>query len=108
MSPISRGSIFEGELDADDLDPLTRAYQNVVIYADANSEEVLYEGPIVVHANGWLELEGNRLLSPSAVHHVDVYDDETESDRSDDTGNDTDGRGDDRGDDNRTSRFSPR
>ncbi|AFZ71631.1 hypothetical protein [Natronobacterium gregoryi] len=110
MAPISRGSIFEGELVPDDLDPITRAYRNVVIYTDADSEDVLYEGPIIVHPNGWLELEGNRLLSPNAVHHVDIYDDETESNRSED-GNDADGddrRRDGSRDDDRTNRFSPR
>lgn len=71
--PFSRESIV-----SDDDNPLTRAYQDVVVYDGPDPDDVLYEGPLVVHANGWLELEGNRLLSPSAVHHVDIYDDETE------------------------------
>lgn len=90
--------------DAEELNPLTRAYHDVVIYGDAGSEEVLYEGPIVVHANGWLELEGNRLLSPHAVHHIDIYDDREGGERgaADERDDDTDG------DDYRTNRFTPR
>lgn len=96
--PVSNESIL-----SDGLNPLTRAYHEAVVYEDRESDEPLYEGPIVVHANGWLELEGDRLLSPSAVHHVDVYDDERPSDE----GDDHDGR--DAGDDDRrTGRFSPR
>ncbi|ADB61326.1 hypothetical protein Htur_2448 [Haloterrigena turkmenica DSM 5511] len=49
---------------------------DVAIYDDPVDDDPLYEGPIVVHANGWIELEGDRLLSPSAVHHIDVYDDD--------------------------------
>ncbi|MDQ2051634.1 hypothetical protein RBH26_14235 [Natronolimnohabitans sp. A-GB9] len=95
----SRESIF-----TDDRNPLTHAYHDVVIYGDAASDEVRYEGPIVVHANGWIELEGNRLLSPHAIHHIDIYDDERgEWEASDDERDD----GAD-GDDYRTNRFSPR
>ncbi|WP_049912803.1 hypothetical protein [Natrialba hulunbeirensis] len=92
--PVSRQSVVP-----DDANPFTHAYQDVIVYESADPDDVLYEGPIVVHANGWLELEGNRLLSPSAVHHIDIYDDEpdpaTRSDeRTDqggsDTGNDAD------------------
>lgn len=100
----STESILDGDAD---LNPLTRAYHDVVVYGDVDSEEVLYEGPIVVHANGWLELEGNRLLSPSAVHHVDVYDDEDEwagTDRRDAAAEDDDRDG---ADDRRTGRFRP-
>ena len=39
--------------------------------ADAAGETVLHEGPATVRANGWVELPSGRLLSPSAVHHVD-------------------------------------
>lgn len=105
--PFSSESIL-----SDDMNPLTQAYHDVVIYGDADADDALYEGPIVVHANGWLELEGNRLLSPSAVHHIDIYDDET---RSRDGEEDGPGRGDGRDrdgwrsdDDRRTGRFSPR
>ncbi|ELY94898.1 hypothetical protein C482_17523 [Natrialba chahannaoensis JCM 10990] len=69
--PFSREPIV-----SDDANPLTHAYQDVIVYESSDPDDVLYEGPIVVHANGWLELEGNRLLSPSAVHHIDIYDDE--------------------------------
>lgn len=85
---------------SNDVNPLTQAYHDVVIYGDADADDVLYEGPVVVHANGWLELEGNRLLSPSAVHHVDIYDDET---GSRDGGEDGPGRGDGRSRDGRGS-----
>nr|WP_049941720.1 hypothetical protein [Haloterrigena turkmenica] len=61
---------------SDDANPFTRAYVDVAIYDDPVDDDPLYEGPIVVHANGWIELEGDRLLSPSAVHHIDVYDDD--------------------------------
>ncbi|QSW99478.1 hypothetical protein [Haloterrigena alkaliphila] len=71
---------------SDDANPFTRAYRDVVIYDDPVDDDPLYEGPIVVRANGWIELEGNRLLSPHAVHHIDIYDDEftgTGSERDD-------------------------
>ncbi|MFC4541993.1 hypothetical protein ACFO5R_08645 [Halosolutus amylolyticus] len=101
--PFSNRSIV-----SDELKPFTQAYRDVVIYDDTDADDPLYEGPIVVHPNGWLELEGQRLLSPAAVHHIDIYDDaedlDTDHDRSDGGG------GDDRssGDDHRTNRFSPR
>ncbi|WP_440770316.1 hypothetical protein [Natronorubrum sp. DTA28] len=102
MFPVaSTESIFSG-----DMNPLTRAYRDVVIYDDAGADaEPLYEGPIVVHGNGWLELEGGRLLSPSAVHHIDIYDD---IDESGDRGADERNTDDDNSGDYRTSRFSPR
>ncbi|OIB58664.1 hypothetical protein [Natrialba sp. SSL1] len=93
--PVSRESVVP-----DGANPLTRAYQDVIVYESADPDDVLYEGPIVVHANGWLELEGDRLLSPSAVHHIDIYDDEPDpaartderTDREDGgTGNGADG-----------------
>jgi hypothetical protein len=106
LPPIfSRKSIRTG-----DVNPLTRAYRDVVIYDERDAEDPLYEGPIVVHANGWIELEGNRLLSPDAVHHIDVYDDETEEvgDRQDGTGSaGTGSDGNVSHNDHRTSRFSP-
>ncbi|TYL40420.1 hypothetical protein CV102_02270 [Natronococcus pandeyae] len=99
---------FSSELIlTDDMNPLTQAYHDVVIYGDADADDALYEGPVVVHANGWLELEGNRLLSPSAVHHIDIYDDESDELGSEPAGGDTDGSG-DGDDDRRTGRFSPR
>ncbi|NUB92705.1 hypothetical protein HTZ84_03490 [Haloterrigena sp. SYSU A558-1] len=73
---------------SDDVNPLTEAYRDVVIYDEPVDDDPLYEGPIVVHANGWIELEGNRLLSPSAVHHIDIYDGEVTGSRAerDDSG----------------------
>ena len=65
----------------------TQAYEDVIIYDGTDEDDVLYEGPIQIYPNGWLELEGNRLLSPSAVHHIDIYDDvdlEDEEDQHDD------------------------
>ncbi|WP_394741418.1 hypothetical protein [Natronococcus roseus] len=90
--PFSNESIL-----TDEVSPLMRAYHDAVVYDEADAEDPLYEGPLVVHANGWLELEGNRLLSPSAVHHVDIYDDERPPAENDDR---------DAGDDERrTGRF---
>ena len=89
----------------DDSNPFTRAYQHVIIYDEADTDDALYEGPIIVHANGWIELEGNRLLSPSAIHHIDVYDDElAEFEQPDERPDNGDERG---GDSYRTNRFSP-
>ncbi|ARS88519.1 hypothetical protein [Natrarchaeobaculum aegyptiacum] len=105
MFPLaSTESIFDGDLTV-----LTQAYHDVVIYDGPDPDDVLYEGPIVVHANGWIELEGNRLLSPSAIHHIDVFDDaELSGDGTPPRG----GRRDDDGSDDpggsRTSKFSPR
>lgn len=101
--PFSRESIV-----SDDLNPLTQAYRDVVIYDRVDADEALYEGPIVVHPNGWIELEGGRLLSPAAVHYIDVYDDADElgdANGRPGSGGDDDGTG---GDDHRTNRFSPR
>ncbi|MDG5759227.1 hypothetical protein QA600_07725 [Natronococcus sp. A-GB1] len=77
--PFSNESIL-----TDEMNPPTQAYHDAVVYDEADAEDPLYEGPLVVHANGWLELEGNRLLSPSAVHHVDTYDDERPPAETDD------------------------
>ena len=41
------------------------------MYADPDGETVLHEGPATLRANGWVELPSGRLLSPSALHHVD-------------------------------------
>ncbi|THE63704.1 hypothetical protein D8Y22_18010 [Salinadaptatus halalkaliphilus] len=91
-------------ITTDDVNPHTSAYRDVVIYDAADAEEPLYEDPIVAHANGWIELEGNRLLSPQAIHHIDIYDERLEDDgaarsRSDRNRSD---------DGNRTNRFSLR
>jgi len=49
-------------------------HDSIVVYADSDGETVLHEGPATVRANGWVELPSGRLLSPSAVHHIDTYD----------------------------------
>lgn len=48
-----------------------KEYDEAVVYGDLDEETVLHRGPVVVRANGWVELPGDRLLSPGAVHHVD-------------------------------------
>ncbi|WP_129116773.1 hypothetical protein [Halegenticoccus tardaugens] len=48
-------------------------YDRAVVYADAGEETVLHEDPVRIQANGWIELPAERLLSPSSVHHVDVW-----------------------------------
>ena len=47
-------------------------YDDAIVYADMAGETVLHEGSISVRPNGWVELPTGRLLSPSAVHHVDT------------------------------------
>lgn len=47
-------------------------YDRAVVYADADGETVLHEGRVCVRPSGWIELPTGRLLSPDAVHHVDV------------------------------------
>lgn len=103
--PFSSESVLSGEMN-----PLAQAYHDVVICGDADADDVLYEGPIVVRANGRLELEGNRLLSPSAVHRIDIYDGTDEpGEGSGRAGSSRSGGGDDGVDDNRrTGRFGPR
>ncbi|AEH36745.1 hypothetical protein [Halopiger xanaduensis] len=70
------------------LDRATQAYEDVVIYDGTDEDDALYEGPILIHPNGWLELEGDRLLSPSAVHHIDIYDDIDIDEATDEQGDD--------------------
>lgn len=53
-------------------DLFVQEYRKAVVYADLEGETVLHEGEIRVLANGWIELPTGRLLSPRAVHHVDV------------------------------------
>lgn len=50
-------------------------HEQVVIYADAESETVLHEGAATIRGNGWVELPSGRLLSPAAVHHIDHHGD---------------------------------
>lgn len=47
-------------------------YDRAVVYGDMEGETVLHEGAVRILANGWVELPNGRLLSPEAVHHVDV------------------------------------
>lgn len=47
-------------------------YEEVAVYADREGRTVLHEGPVRIRGDGWLELPTGRLLSPEAVHHVDV------------------------------------
>lgn len=46
-------------------------YDHAVVYGDLEEETVLHRGPVLIRANGWMELPSGRLLSPDAVHHVD-------------------------------------
>ena len=48
-------------------------YDDAVVYGDVDGDTVLHEGAVRVRANGWVELPTGRLLSPEAVHHVDVH-----------------------------------
>lgn len=47
-------------------------YEVAAVYGDVDEDTVLHEGPARVRANGWVELPAGRLLSPEAVHHIDV------------------------------------
>ena len=57
---------------------LARTYEHATVYADVESETVLHEGGVRILANGWVELDTGRLLSPDAVHHVDPHEDRPE------------------------------
>ncbi|WP_254864186.1 hypothetical protein [Halovivax gelatinilyticus] len=63
-------AIDRSEYDPTDL--IVRTVEDAVVYGDVESETVLHEGGLRILANGWIELDTGRLLSPSAVHHVDV------------------------------------
>lgn len=47
-------------------------YDEVVLYADREGQTVLHEGSVRMRGDGWLELPTGRLLSPEAVHHIDI------------------------------------
>jgi hypothetical protein len=47
-------------------------YSDVVVYGDQEGEIILHEGSVRMRADGWIELPTDRLLSPEAVHHVDI------------------------------------
>ncbi|WP_435319865.1 hypothetical protein [Haloarchaeobius sp. TZWSO28] len=53
-------------------DVFEHQYDDVVVYADRESEVVLHEGSVRMRGDGWLELPTGRLISPDAVHHIDV------------------------------------
>jgi hypothetical protein len=46
-------------------------YDDAVVYGGPDPDSVLHEGAARLLANGWVALPSGRLLSPSAVHHVD-------------------------------------
>lgn len=54
-------------------DEFVKEYSDVTVYGDFEQERVLHEGDIRLLGNGWVELPSGRLLSPEAVHHVDVH-----------------------------------
>lgn len=51
-------------------------YAEAVVYADREGETILHEGPVRMRMDGWLELPAGRLLSPEAVHHIDIRSDD--------------------------------
>jgi hypothetical protein len=55
----------------DAVEQFVKEYENAVVYADREQETVLHEGRVRVLGNGWVELPTGRVLSPSAVHHID-------------------------------------
>ncbi|WP_254542895.1 hypothetical protein [Halomarina pelagica] len=64
---VSTDSVWESLADL-----FEEEYDDVTVYGDADGRAVLHEGPVRVRANGWVDLPTGRLLSPAAVHHVDV------------------------------------
>lgn len=65
---VTTESVFDWAEDAQAI-----AYDNAIVYGDADQSDVLHEGPIRLLSNGWIVLPSDRLLSPRAVHHVDRY-----------------------------------
>ncbi|WP_435361408.1 hypothetical protein [Haloarchaeobius sp. DFWS5] len=47
-------------------------YEDVVVYGDREGEVILHEGSVRMRGDGWLELPTDRLLSPEAVHNIDI------------------------------------
>lgn len=43
------------------------------VYDGPNSTDLIYEGEIRLHLNGWVELEDGRKLSPSTVHRIEDH-----------------------------------
>lgn len=54
------------------VDHFVQEHDHAVVYGDMEGETVLHEGAIRILANGWVKLPTGRLLSPSAVHHIDT------------------------------------
>jgi hypothetical protein len=52
-------------------DHFVQEYEDVVVYGDADGTEILHEGALRIIPNGWVELPTGRVLSPTAVHHID-------------------------------------
>lgn len=67
---VSTESVWDEAIEGA-LEELVREHDAAVVYADREGETVLHEGPVRLLPNGWLEVPSGRLLSPSAVHHVD-------------------------------------
>ncbi len=53
-------------------DHFVQEYEDAVVYGDAEQIEVLHEGAVRIIPNGWVELPTGRVLSPTAVHHIDA------------------------------------
>lgn len=64
---VSRDSVWDALIDS-----VERVYDNAIVYGDMEGDTVLHEGPVRIMGNGWVELPDDRLISPEAVHHVDV------------------------------------
>lgn len=64
---ISTESVWDAVPDSFALE-----HETAVVYGDFEQETVLHEGAVRLLANGWVALPTGRLLSPDAVHHVDV------------------------------------
>lgn len=60
------------EPDIDLTDFFEKEYENVIVYGDMEGDTVLHDGAIRILANGWIQLPTDRLLSPEAVHHIDI------------------------------------
>lgn len=48
-----------------------KTFDDAVVYGDYDQEQVLHEGTIRILVNGWVELPTGRMLSPTAIHHID-------------------------------------
>jgi len=64
---ISTSGVWDAVADTFD-----QEYENAVVYGDFEQERLLHEGEVRLLSNGWVALPTGRLLSPEAVHHIDV------------------------------------